>query len=70
MREMYRERDTKGEFSMLVQELRLHDHEYFFLCFRMLPSKLEELLRYIAPDITKCSVLLFQIIMALDLVCC
>ena len=55
MREVYRERDTKGEFSMLIQELRLHDHEYFFQYFRMLPSKVEELLGYIALDITKCS---------------
>eukprot|EP00112_Aurelia_sp_Birch-Aquarium-sp1_P018164 Seg4296.2 transcript_id=Seg4296.2/GoldUCD/mRNA.D3Y31 product="putative nuclease HARBI1" protein_id=Seg4296.2/GoldUCD/D3Y31 len=53
VREVYRDRDEKGEFSMLVQELCLHDHEYFFQCFRMLPTKFEELLSFIAPDITK-----------------
>ena len=55
VRDLYRERDEKGEFNTLVQDLRLHDHEYFFQCFRMLPAKFEELLRLVAPYITKCS---------------
>ena len=55
VRDLYRERDEKGEFNMLVQDLLLHDHEYFFQCFRMLPAKFEELLRLVAPYITKCS---------------
>ena len=55
LRDLYRERDEKGEFNTLVQDLRLHDHEYFFQCFRMLPAKFEELLRLVAPYIKKCS---------------
>ena len=38
---------------MLVKDLRLHDHEYFFTCFRMSPSTFEELLSFIAPIIVK-----------------
>ena len=49
----YTEREEKGEFNTLVQELRLHDHEYFFQCFLMLPVKFEDLLRLVGPYITK-----------------
>ena len=37
----------------MVKELKLHDSEYFFKNFRMLPSKFDELLGYIAPVIQK-----------------
>ena len=40
---------------MLLQDLHLHDHEYVSKCFRMSPSKYEELLRLVAPFIRKCS---------------
>ena len=40
--DLYRERDVKGKFNMLLQDLRLDDHEYFFQCFCMLPAKFEE----------------------------
>ena len=33
--------------------MQLRDHEYFQKCFRMSPKRFEELLRLIAPDITK-----------------
>ena len=31
----------------------LHDKEYFFQCFRMSPTRFEELLKLVAPMITK-----------------
>ena len=40
------------EFHLLVKDLKLHDHEYFFKCFRMTPSIYEILLQYHAPHIT------------------
>ena len=42
--------------NCLVQEMKLFDHELFFKYFRMLPTKLEELLRWVAPKITKSAV--------------
>ena len=45
----------KGEYHLLLQDLHLHDHEYFFKCFRMRHSKYEELLRLVSPFIRKCS---------------
>ena len=59
VRDLYRERDEKGEFNKLVQDLRLHDHEYFFQCFRMLPANFEELLRH-----KKCSTKMHDPILA------
>ena len=53
VRKVYRDWQEKGEFHMLVRDLRLHDHEYFFTCFRMLPSTFEELLSFVAPIIVK-----------------
>ena len=53
VRKIYKDRLQKGEFHMLVKDLRLHDHEYFFKCFRMSPSTFEELLSFIAPFIIK-----------------
>ena len=32
------------KYHLLIEELKLHDQEYFFKQFRMLPSKFEELL--------------------------
>ena len=52
---IFQERKQKGEYHLLLQDLRLHDHEYFFKCFRMSHSKYEELLRLVAPFIRKCS---------------
>ena len=33
VRKLYVERLQKGEFHLLVRDLRLHDHEYFFKDF-------------------------------------
>ena len=33
VRKVYEERLEKGEFHLLVRDLRLHDHEYFFKRF-------------------------------------
>ena len=35
VREIYRKRDEKVEFNILIKELQLRDHEYIFKCFRM-----------------------------------
>ena len=53
VREIFKQRQTKGEFSILVKELILVDHELFFKMFRMFPSQLEQLLSWIAPKIAK-----------------
>ena len=45
-----------GEFHTLIQELKLFDSEYFVKQFRMMPTKLEELLSWVAPKIVKSSV--------------
>ena len=44
VRRIFQERKQKGEYHLLLQDLHLHDHEYFFKCFRMSHSKYEELL--------------------------
>ena len=45
------ERLSKGEFGVLVKELKLFDHEFFFKQFRMTPEKLENLLTMVATRI-------------------
>jgi len=56
VRKIYQERKDKGEFHLLVQEMKLFDHQYFYQQFRMSPAKFEELLNIVAPRIAKCSV--------------
>ena len=53
VRQIYKERNSKGEFHLLVKEARLMDHELFFEMFRMTPTKYEELLAYVGPHILK-----------------
>ena len=53
VRKLFEERKTKGEFHLLVQDLRLFDEEFFFKYFRMTPVQYEELLTMIAPEIQK-----------------
>ena len=53
VRKIYEERNLKGEFHHLMQEMMLFDHDYFFRCFRMLLATLEKLLSWIAPFIRK-----------------
>ena len=45
--------EKKGEFHTLITDMKLFDHEYFYKQFRMTPQKLEELLSWIGPLITK-----------------
>ena len=56
VRKIFQERKLKGEYHLLVKDLKLFDHEFFFKQFRMLPNKYEKLHSYIAPIITKSSV--------------
>ena len=53
MRQIFEERKKKGEFHTLIDDMKLFDHEYFYKQFRMPPQKLEELLSWIGPLITK-----------------
>ena len=53
VRKIYSERKQKGEFNMLVKDLRLHDELYFFKYFRISPTTFEELLTWITPHIQK-----------------
>ena len=55
VRKIFQQRKQQGEFHLLINELRIHDHEYFFKYFRMSPSKYEDLLRLVGPYITKSS---------------
>ena len=55
MRKLFEEREEKSEFNILVRELQIFDHEYFFKSFRMSPTKFERLLSWVAPHITKSS---------------
>ena len=48
VRSILRERKLKGEFHTLIQDLKLFETEYFFKQFRMTPTKLEELLSWVA----------------------
>ena len=55
VRQIFKERKQKGEYNLLVKDMKLFDHEFFFKQFRMLPAKYEKLLSYVAPLITKSS---------------
>ena len=39
VRQLFKERKEKGEYHLLVKDMKLFDHEYFFKQFRMLPHK-------------------------------
>ena len=53
VRQLYVECFQNGEFHLLVRDLRLHGHEYFFKYFRMSPTVFEELLSFVSPIIKK-----------------
>ena len=53
IRDIYEERKEKGEYHLSIKELRLHDAEYFFKCFRMIPAVFEELLNWMGPHLQK-----------------
>ena len=42
-----------GEFHVLIQGLKLFDHEFFLKQFRMNPTRFEELLSWVGPRIAK-----------------
>ena len=39
IQQIFQEREEKSEYHVLVRELELYDHEYFFKMFRMSPEK-------------------------------
>ena len=55
IRKLYEERNVKGEYHLLIHDMRLHDHEMFFRYFCMLPETYEILLKLVVPDIKKLS---------------
>ena len=55
VRQIFLECETKGEYQVLVTNLRLIDSEYFFRNFRMTPTKFELILSWIAPFVKKSS---------------
>ena len=55
VRRIFQERKQKGEFHLLVEEMRLFDREYYFKYLRFSVSQFEELLQLVAPKIAKCS---------------
>ena len=55
VRKLFRERRPKGLYNVLLKDLMLFDHEYFFKAFKMSPGRFEKLLSWIAPLILKLS---------------
>ena len=55
VRKIFQERSTKGEFNLLIRDLRLHDAELYFKYFRMNVIQHELLLSKVAPLTTKTS---------------
>ena len=55
IRQIFQEREEKSEYHVLVRELELYDHKYFFKMFRMSPEKFELVLSWVAPSIMKSS---------------
>lgn len=56
VRKILTERGWKGEYHLLVKELKLFIHEFFYKQFRMSPSRYEELLKLVGPLITKSAI--------------
>ena len=56
VKQLFKERETKGALNLLVKDMALPDQEYFFKFFRMTPTKCEQLLQLVASVITKCSI--------------
>ena len=53
IRPLFLERKSKGLYNILIKELWLGDHMYFFKYFRMSPTRFEQLLTWVAPFIEK-----------------
>ena len=53
VRKVLQERKEKSQFHLLVKDLQLFDHCYFFKLFRMTPKTYECLLSWVGPIIKK-----------------
>ena len=53
VRKLFHERKSKGQFYILVQDLRLFNEENFFKYFRMSATQYEEILSMVAPIIKR-----------------
>ena len=53
VRKIFEERKIKGEFNLVIKDLKLFGHEYIFKYFRMTPKTFEELLALVTPLIIK-----------------
>ena len=53
VRTILEERNTKGEYKLLIKELQIHGHVYSFKYSRMSPTRFEELFGLVATHITK-----------------
>ena len=53
VRKLYTERKEKGEYHLLIREMKLYDHMLFYQQFIMTLEKYEHLLRLVAPNILK-----------------
>ena len=62
VRKIFAERKQKGEFHLLVRDLKLHDDEYFFKYFRMSTIRFVELLLKVAPRIKKSNLRRFDVV--------
>ena len=61
VRELFKHREEKSEYNILVKDLRLFDSEFFFKSFRMSPRTFEELLSWVAPLIEKSPIPFFTL---------
>ena len=43
VRKLYQDRKEKGEYHLLIREMKLYDHALFYQQFRMTPSKYNHL---------------------------
>ena len=53
VRKLYAEQKEKGEYHLLMREIKLYDHVLFYQQFRMTLEKYEHLLQLVAPKILK-----------------
>ena len=53
VRKLCAERKEKGEYHLLIREMKLYDHMLFYQQFRMTPEKYEHLLQLVAPKSLK-----------------
>ena len=51
--DLWKERESKGHYHNLVQEMRLKDHSIHFNYLRMLPSTFDDLLHLVGPSLVK-----------------